>query len=221
MAQFLLYFFPKLRSDSSSSVLLGMKSVVIACKTVTEDVEDYEHETNDKHIFADLKQELSSGLTQLMNSAKAHSNAFDEDEDEFDRSLNDLEAAADQLEAIVMDIVNVPKHNGGPIKESGHHGRDHHDDDIQHNNHDGHHGGPNGNAPAHNSNNNSSNNNNSNNNDDGPMDSQDLKVYTSAICTFITICSTMFSWIALVEMMTYSSRSLFAHNRSILRHKLG
>ncbi|KAG9063797.1 component of the polarisome [Linnemannia hyalina] len=167
------------RSDSSSSVLLGMKSVVIACKTVTEDVEDYEHETNDKHIFADLKQELSSGLTQLMNSAKAHSNAFDEDEDEFDRSLNDLEAAADQLEAIVMDIVNVPKHNGGPIKENGHHGRDHHDDDIQHNNgmsnHDGHHGEPNGNAPAHNGN--SNNNNNNNNNDGGPMDSQDLKIY--------------------------------------------
>ncbi|KAF9148265.1 hypothetical protein BG015_010006 [Linnemannia schmuckeri] len=168
------------RSDSSSSVLLGMKSVVIACKTVTEDVEDYEHETNDKHIFADLKQELSSGLTQLMNSAKAHSNAFDEDEDEFDRSLNDLEAAADQLEAIVMDIVNVPKHNGGPIKENGHHGRDHHDDDddddIQHkngmNNHDGHHGGPNGNAPSH-----SGNSNSNNNNDDGPMDSQDLKIY--------------------------------------------
>ena len=68
-----------------------MKSVVIACKTVTEDIEDYDHETNDKHIFADLKQELSSGLTQLMNSAKAHSNAFDEDEDEFDRSLSDLE----------------------------------------------------------------------------------------------------------------------------------
>ena len=179
---FLSYILPKLRSDSSSSVLLGMKSVVIACKTVTEDIEDYEHETNDKHIFADLKQELSSGLTQLMNSAKAHSNAFDEDEDEFDRSLSDLEAAADQLEAIVMDIVNVPKHNGGPIKENGHHGRDHHDDDIQHkngvNNHDGHHGGPNGNAPAHNGNSN-------NNNDDGPMDSQDLKVYTSTICTSI------------------------------------
>ncbi|KAG0282423.1 component of the polarisome [Linnemannia gamsii] len=164
------------RSDSSSSVLLGMKSVVIACKTVTEDVEDYEHETNDKHMFVDLKQELSSGLTQLMNSAKAHSNAFDEDEDEFDRSLNDLEAAADQLEAIVMDIVNLPKHTGGANKESGHHGRDHHDDDIQHKNgmgdHDGHHGGPNGNTPAHNGNSNSN-----NDNDDSPMDSQDLKLY--------------------------------------------
>lgn len=202
MALFLAHFFSKLRSDSSSSVLLGMKSVVIACKTVTEDVEDYEHETNDKHIFADLKQELSSGLTQLMNSAKAHSNAFDEDEDEFDRSLNDLEAAADQLEAIVMDIVNVPKHNGGPIKESGHHGRDHHDDDSQHkngvNNHDGHHNGPNGNAPAHNGNG------NNNNNDDGPMDSQELKVYMSVIVP-ASISTTLFSWIVPVETMTYSS----------------
>ncbi|KAK3846769.1 MAG: hypothetical protein J3R72DRAFT_433535 [Linnemannia gamsii] len=163
------------RSDSSSSVLLGMKSVVIACKTVTEDIEDYEHETSDSDSFADLKQELSSGLTQLMNSAKAHSNAFDEDEDEFERSLNDLEAAADQLEAIVMDIVNVPKHNGGAIKDGGHHDQDYHDDDIQRksgvNSHDGQHGGPNGNASSHNGSN------NNNNNDDGPMDSQDLKIY--------------------------------------------
>ncbi|KAF9913300.1 hypothetical protein EC991_000062 [Linnemannia zychae] len=166
------------RSDSSSEVLLGMKSVVIACKTVTEDVEDYEHETNDNNSFADLKQELSSGLTQLMNSAKAHSNAFDEDEDEFERSLSDLEAAADQLEAIVMDIVNVPKHNGGAIKESAQHGQDRHDDDFQHKNgmshHDGQHGGLNGNTPH---NGNAPSHNGNNNNDDGPMDSQDLKIY--------------------------------------------
>ncbi|KAF9921629.1 component of the polarisome [Linnemannia zychae] len=155
------------RSDSSSSVLLGMKSVVIACKAVTEDVEDYEHDANDNDSFAELKQELSSGLTQLMNSAKAHSNAFNEDEDEFERSLNDLEAAADQLEAIVMDIVNVPKHSIGAIKENGHHARDHHDDDLQGgiNNHDGHHEGPNGNGS------------NNINNNDGPMDSQELKIY--------------------------------------------
>lgn len=87
-----------------------MKAVVIACKSVTEDVEDYEHDVTDDDGFTDLKQELSSGLTQLMTAAKVHSNAFNEDEEEFERTLTELESAADQLEAIVMDIVNVPKH---------------------------------------------------------------------------------------------------------------
>ncbi|KAF9577008.1 component of the polarisome, partial [Lunasporangiospora selenospora] len=107
------------RSDSSSSVLLGMKSVVIACKAVTEDVDDYELDEPQDDSFADLKQELSSGLSQLMSAAKAHSNNFDEDEDEFDRTLTDLETSADQLEAIVMDIVNVTKRTRGGKMDGG------------------------------------------------------------------------------------------------------
>ncbi|KAG0213811.1 component of the polarisome [Mortierella sp. GBA30] len=154
------------RSDSSSSVLLGMKSVVIACKAVTEDVEDYEHDAAEDGNFSELKQELSSGLTQLMTAAKVHSNNFDEDEEEFDRTLGDLEAAADQLEAIVMDIVNVPRH-GGNNKESSHKDnshsmdRDHHGDN-QHSKsgNEGKHSGATG-----------------NNHNDEAMDSQDLKIY--------------------------------------------
>ncbi|KAF9942117.1 component of the polarisome [Modicella reniformis] len=127
------------RSDSSSSVLLSMKSVVIACKAVTEDLEDYEHEMVDDDSFAELKQELSSGLTQLMSAAKVHSNAFNEDEEEFERTLLELENAA---EAIVMDVVNIPKRSGGNnnnVKNSGHGGlensshtmdRDHDDETL-------------------------------------------------------------------------------------------
>ncbi|KAG0261584.1 component of the polarisome [Mortierella polycephala] len=174
------------RSDSSSSVLLGMKSVVIACKLVTEDVEDYEHEAAEDDSFSDLKQELSSGLTLLMSAAKSHSNAFNEDEDEFERTLTDLEGAADQLEAIVMDIVNVPRHGQGMKINGGHgnnsfHGnnenlhhaqdRDLSDDEQQqqqqqHNtgmnnhNNDNKHTGPNG-----------------NDRNDKPMDALDLKIY--------------------------------------------
>ncbi|KAG0268939.1 component of the polarisome [Actinomortierella ambigua] len=99
------------RSDTSQDVLMSMKSVVVACKVVTEDVEDYEHATGYQDTFVDLKQELSSGLTQLMSAAKAHSNSFEADEDAFERSLSALEAAGDQLEAIVMDMVQVPKMN--------------------------------------------------------------------------------------------------------------
>ncbi|KAF9109555.1 component of the polarisome [Mortierella sp. AM989] len=158
------------RSDTSSSVLMSMKSVVFACKAVTEDVEDWEHDMGQDDSFAELKQELSSGLTQLMTAAKTHSNNFNEDEEEFDRSLSDLENAADQLEAIVMDIVNVPKR---PT--------------------DG-----NSNSNNNNNNNNSNNNNNNNNiddqqtpinnkaangnsagrgNDEGPLDALELKIY--------------------------------------------
>ncbi|KAF9193340.1 component of the polarisome [Haplosporangium sp. Z 767] len=165
------------RSDSSSSVLLGMKSVVIACKLVTEDVEDYEHETAEDGSFSDLKQELSSGLTQLMTAAKSHSNAFNEDEDEFERTLTDLEGAADQLEAIVMDIVNVPRHGQGNNSFHGNNSNLHHaqDRDLsddeqqqqqQHNtgmnnhNNDNKHTGPSG-----------------NDRNDKPMDALDLKIY--------------------------------------------
>jgi hypothetical protein len=144
-----------------------MKSVVIACKAVTEDVEEYEHGMGDEDTFVELKQELSSGLTQLMTAAKVHSNAFNEDEEEFDRTLVDLENAADQLEAIVMDIVNIPKSNtskkgaGRGGMDNNHHamGRDHDDLPI----HDNMHSGPPGGNASH-------------NNNDEPMDALDLKV---------------------------------------------
>ncbi|KAF9198429.1 component of the polarisome [Haplosporangium sp. Z 27] len=160
------------RSDSSSAVLMSMKSVVIACKAVTEDVEDYEHDMGQDDSFAELKQELSSGLTQLMTAAKVHANAFNEHEEEFDRTLGELENAADQLEAIVMDIVNIPKNSI---------------DDINNNNNN------NNNDNNNNSNNSNNNNNNNNrdtdekkgtnnailnrNNDSEPMDALDLKIY--------------------------------------------
>ncbi|KAF9427018.1 component of the polarisome [Entomortierella beljakovae] len=152
------------RGDSSSAVLLTMKSVVISCKLVTEDVEDYEHDAQDDS-FVDLKQELSSGLTQLMSAAKVHANAFNEDEEEFERTLSDLENAADQLEAIVMDIVNVPKRMDGGNNNNN---------SSNNNNNSGvnHDGGPNGsNANI--------------GNDDGPMDALDLKLYLENKTGFI------------------------------------
>lgn len=153
-----------------------MKSVVIACKAVTEDVEDYEQETDDDS-FAELKRELSSGLTQLMTAAKVHSNAFNEDEEEFDRTLVELENAADQLEAIVMDIVNIPKRGGGGGGH-GNNGRGHgyggmddnpmmddHDDEVPAR--DSKHGGPPGTNAGH-------------DNNDEPMHALDLKVCVSS-----------------------------------------
>ncbi|KAG0224838.1 component of the polarisome [Mortierella sp. GBA43] len=154
------------RSDSSSSVLLSMKSVVIACKSVTEDVEDYEQETGDEDPFVELKQELSSGLTQLMNAAKIHSNAFNEDEEEFDRTLVELENSADHLEAIVMDIVNIPRgggrnNNGSRGMDNGHHMDHDHGNELPAR--DSNHGGP-GSHIGH-------------GNSDEPMDALDLKIY--------------------------------------------
>ncbi|KFH70808.1 hypothetical protein MVEG_03656 [Podila verticillata NRRL 6337] len=166
------------RSDSSSSVLVGMKAVVIACKAVTEDVEDYEHEARsgeDVDAFAELKQEMSSGLTQLMTAAKVHSNAFNEDEEEFEGTLRDLENSADQLEAIVMDIVNVSKASNSsfraPAKDNssnslGNDSRSHLDDHSD----DEHH------KPSLNHNNQSNGGNGRGDNDE-PMDALDLKIY--------------------------------------------
>ncbi|KAG0370049.1 hypothetical protein BC939DRAFT_439854 [Gamsiella multidivaricata] len=158
------------RSETSASLLLGMKSVVIACKAVTEDVEDYEHEEPNDDGFVELKQELSSGLTQLMTAAKVHSNAFNEDEEEFERTLIDLETAADQLEAIVLDIVNVPKRDGSS-RNAGHDakGNSHHLADRDHRDtkqdHDSKHSGPNGDGGH------------GHNNDDEPMAAVELKIY--------------------------------------------
>ncbi|KAG0333843.1 component of the polarisome, partial [Podila horticola] len=168
------------RSDSSSSVLVGMKAVVIACKAVTEDVEDYEHDAGsgeDVDAFAELKQEMSSGLTQLMTAAKVHSSAFNEDEEEFERTLRDLENSADQLEAIVMDIVNVSKASNSsfrPIKDNnssnvGNDSRRHHDDHLDDEPH----------RPSlnHNNQTNGSNGSNGRGDNDEPMDALDLKIY--------------------------------------------
>ncbi|KAF9994871.1 component of the polarisome [Entomortierella chlamydospora] len=148
------------RSDSSSSVLMSMKSVVIACKAVTEDVEDYEHDMGQEDSFTELKQELSSGLTQLVNAAKDHANAFNEDEDEFDRTLGDLENAADQLEAIVMDIVNVPKRIDGSSNSNNNNNNNKNVDDNLGMNKATSGGGNVGGG-----------------NDDGPMDALDLKIF--------------------------------------------
>ncbi|KAF9275838.1 component of the polarisome, partial [Mortierella antarctica] len=165
------------RSDSSSSVLVGMKAVVIACKAVTEDVEDFEHEAGpgeDVDAFAELKQEMSSGLTQLMTAAKVHSSAFNEDEEEFERTLRDLENSADQLEAIVMDIVNVPKASNSSFRpindnnsnnmgnDSRPHLDDHSDDELH--------------KPSLNHNNQTNGSNGRGDNDE-PMDALDLKIY--------------------------------------------
>lgn len=154
-----------------------MKSVVIACKAVTEDVEDYEHEAAEDDSFSELKQELSSGLTQLMTAAKLHSNNFNEDEEEFDRTLGDMETAADQLEAIVMDIVNVARHGGnhkgnGP-KDNGHNAmdRDHHSENQQ-GSHVSDNKHPGGSGNDHN---------------EGPMDAQDLKVLSGSGADVLTL----------------------------------
>lgn len=153
-----------------------MKAVVIACKAVTEDVEDFEHEAGpgeDVDAFAELKQEMSSGLTQLMTAAKVHSSAFNEDEEEFERTLRDLENSADQLEAIVMDIVNVPKASNSSFRpindnnsnnmgnDSRPHLDDHSDDELH--------------KPSLNQNNQTNGSNGRGDNDE-PMDALDLKV---------------------------------------------
>jgi hypothetical protein len=70
------------RSDTPTSVLMAMKQIVISCKNITEDIEIFETSAQNnlnqqqRENLANIKDRLSSALTNLMTSAKNHSSNF-------------------------------------------------------------------------------------------------------------------------------------------------
>ncbi|CAG8568124.1 289_t:CDS:10 [Acaulospora morrowiae] len=105
------------RSDAPANVLIAMKSIVIACKSITEDVDEYEQnraslmKTEDKDKLHALKSKLSATLTNLMTAAKNHATGYGIS------PVSLLDAAASHLTASIVDLVKLVK-----LKRTG--GRD-------------------------------------------------------------------------------------------------
>ncbi|KAJ3015900.1 component of the polarisome [Thoreauomyces humboldtii] len=112
------------RSDIPTSVLVAMKSIVIACKNITEDTEDFENSNaaqavltdSDRDRLADTKNRLASALNNLMNAAKVHATALGT------ANVAHLDAAATHLTATIVELVKVVrmKQPGGDQEGGGH-----------------------------------------------------------------------------------------------------
>ncbi|KAJ3413524.1 component of the polarisome [Chytridiales sp. JEL 0842] len=96
------------RSETPTSVLVAMKAIVIACKNITEDTEAYESaskslQDEDKERLEDVKNKLSSSLTNLMAAAKNHATSYGSS------PVSLLEGAATNLTATIVELVKLLK----------------------------------------------------------------------------------------------------------------
>ncbi|CAJ0755182.1 22706_t:CDS:2, partial [Entrophospora sp. SA101] len=95
------------RSEDPANVLLAMKSIVISCKDITEEVELYEKhkgssiKAENQEKLTQLKTKLSATLTNLMAAAKNHATGAGLS------PVSLLDAAASHL---TVAVVEVAKH---------------------------------------------------------------------------------------------------------------
>ncbi|KAJ3241069.1 component of the polarisome [Chytriomyces hyalinus] len=105
------------KSKTPTSVLVAMKSIVIACKNITEDAELYESNNNisaeSRDSLEAIKNNLSNSLTELMGAAKSHATNYGS------VAPGVLEAAVDGLSSTVGDLVRGLKEALGMPAGSG------------------------------------------------------------------------------------------------------
>jgi len=96
-------------SDNPADVLVAMKSIVITCKNITEESDEYERinektftiEEQDKLI--EIKDNLSVALTNLMNVTKNHATNYP------DVSPSFIESATSDLSVTIVSLVRTLK----------------------------------------------------------------------------------------------------------------
>lgn len=114
------------RSEVSSNVLVAMKSIVIACKGITEEVDIYEQrkgslmKAEDKEKLHTLKTKFSATLTNLMTAAKNHATGYGIS------PVSLLDAAASHLTASVVEMVKHVKLRRTRGQNSDRHSSEHH-----------------------------------------------------------------------------------------------
>ncbi|KAI8338919.1 hypothetical protein BC941DRAFT_512161 [Chlamydoabsidia padenii] len=95
----------KARSKTPSDVLASMKTIVMTCKSITEDVERYESKgalTLDKQTkLQSLKGPFSNELAHLVTAAKSHVNSMGIS------PVGLLDVAASNLTSAVVDLVQL------------------------------------------------------------------------------------------------------------------
>jgi len=97
------------RSDDPTNVLMAMKSIVISCKSITEEVDNYEQRkgaymnAEGKSSLDACKARLSATLKNLMAAAKNHATGYGIS------PVSLLDASAGHLTAAIVDLVKVVK----------------------------------------------------------------------------------------------------------------
>jgi len=94
-------------SEKPTNVLVAMKDIVISCKTITEDIENFEQSTDlrsdEREQLDILKNYLSESLTTLMNSAKSYATSQGK------TPSPDLEDSLLSLTDTVVDLIRYTK----------------------------------------------------------------------------------------------------------------
>jgi len=107
------------RSENPADVLVAMKSIVITCKNITEESDEYERlnentfteEEQDKLI--EIKNNLSVALTNLMSVTKNHATNYP------NVSSSIIESAASDLSVTIVSLVRTLKEHQNRLLNQG------------------------------------------------------------------------------------------------------
>nr|KAJ3421743.1 component of the polarisome [Polyrhizophydium stewartii] len=101
------------RSETPTSVLVAMKGIVIACRSITEDSEAYENNPDcglddyERSELIDVKNKLSMSLTNQMGIAKELATNFSSG------TVSSLEAATADLSATIVELLHIYQRHTG------------------------------------------------------------------------------------------------------------
>jgi len=116
---YLFFFIFIYRSENPADVLVAMKSIVITCKNITEESDEYERlnentftdEEQDKLI--EIKNNLSVALTNLMSVTKNHATNYPNVSSSF------IESAASDLSVTIVSLVRTLKEHQNRLLNQG------------------------------------------------------------------------------------------------------
>jgi len=97
------------KSENPADVLVAMKSIVITCKNITEESDEYERinektfTIEEQNKLIDIKENLSIALTHLMNVTKNHATNYP------DVSPSFIESATSDLSVTIVSLVRTLK----------------------------------------------------------------------------------------------------------------
>ncbi|OUM66762.1 hypothetical protein PIROE2DRAFT_59195 [Piromyces sp. E2] len=103
------------KSKNPADVLVAMKSIVITCKNITEESDEYERLNENTFTFEEqekiieIKENLSIALTHLMNVTKNHATHYP------DVSPSFIESATSDLSVTIVSLVRTLKEHQNRI----------------------------------------------------------------------------------------------------------
>eukprot|EP00834_Sanchytrium_tribonematis_P000008 NODE_2_length_91304_cov_0.692462.p8 type:complete len:674 gc:universal NODE_2_length_91304_cov_0.692462:69465-71486(+) len=106
------------KSGVPADILVAMKSIVIACKNITNDIEKFESTSASetaKESLTGLKTQLSSSLTALMTAAKSHATGLAKGSSK--STSEDIERGCEDLTKVIINILKIAKVKAEKVDE--------------------------------------------------------------------------------------------------------